>query len=233
MHATPDADQMARKFFGFGRWGAPFWFIGPEPGKGPTESDDNSARIREWVRFGKPELCDCREFHRAIGELHWHRDAPRLQRTWRSLILFLMAAQGRAFDNERVRIYQRMHWGKANGDTCVIELSGVASRKLTSNAQPFLKERVETIRERLTRNKPALILFYGANRIKSFEDIAGCPLASDRFTRRGETVFTFTPHPVAYGRKDADWVNLAQAIRPSLRGFKFNRHAADVNSTCS
>ncbi len=148
-------------------------------------------------------------------------------------MLFLMVAQGHAFDNEQLRIYQRMHWGKASGDTCVIELSGVASRKLKSNAPPFLKERIGTMREHLMRNKPALVLFYGTNRIKPFEEVAGCSLASDRSTRRGETVFAFAPHPVAFGRKDTDWINLAQTIRSSLGGFKSDCPKVDVSSTCS
>jgi hypothetical protein len=220
MQRSSDASEMARQFFGFGRWGAPFWFIGPEPGKGPTELDGNAARIREWVRLGRPELCDCEEFHLAIGELHWHRQRPRLQRTWRSLMLFLMAAQGKAFDNESPRTYQRRHWGKADGETCVIELSGVASKKLTApiDGQPFLKERIAIIRERLVLHKPALVVLYGVSRLKAFEEITGCFLRRDGVNRRGDTLFVFTGHPVAHGRKDTDWATLAQSVRSSFSG---------------
>jgi hypothetical protein len=30
-------EEMARECYGYGRWGAPYWFIGPEQGQGSWE----------------------------------------------------------------------------------------------------------------------------------------------------------------------------------------------------
>jgi hypothetical protein len=37
--------EMAQNCFGYGRWDAPYWFIGPEQGKGNDEPDDNTLRV--------------------------------------------------------------------------------------------------------------------------------------------------------------------------------------------
>jgi hypothetical protein len=38
---------MALRSFGYGRWDAPYWFIGPEQGQGRGEENDS-----EKLRFG-------------------------------------------------------------------------------------------------------------------------------------------------------------------------------------
>lgn len=73
----------------YGRWGAPYWFIGPEQGQAPEENDDHKPRVKAWLELGGGELTDCREFHVLIGEKRWHRERPKLQSTWRSLLLLL------------------------------------------------------------------------------------------------------------------------------------------------
>lgn len=78
--------EMASQFYGYGNWEPPYWFIGPEQGKGRKEGDDNAGRAQAWAKLGKPDLCDCKGFHVEIGENSWHREpppGPALQRTWR------------------------------------------------------------------------------------------------------------------------------------------------------
>ncbi len=82
--------EMANGCFGFGRWDAPYWFIGPEQGKGKDEPEDNTKRARAWHQLGRSELCDCLEFHAKIFDMSWHCSRPSLQRTWRPLMLLLM-----------------------------------------------------------------------------------------------------------------------------------------------
>ena len=71
--------EMGLRSYGFGRWDAPFWFIGPEQGKGKDEPEDNDRRVEAWKRLGKTELCDCLEFHAQISDLSWHVEGANLQ----------------------------------------------------------------------------------------------------------------------------------------------------------
>jgi hypothetical protein len=66
--------EMGRRSYGFGRWTAPYWFIGPEPGQSREEHDDLTSRAEAWRSLGGCELMDCREFHKRIGETRLHRE---------------------------------------------------------------------------------------------------------------------------------------------------------------
>jgi hypothetical protein len=37
--------EMALGCYGYGRWGAPYWFIGPEQGQSRRENDDLRPRL--------------------------------------------------------------------------------------------------------------------------------------------------------------------------------------------
>jgi hypothetical protein len=146
--------------------GAPYWFIGPEQGMAQHENDDLKLRVEAWLRFGGPELCDCHAFHGRIGQKQWHQDTPRLQSTWRPFMLLLMTLLGKRADNDSLRAYQRDRWGRlSGGETCVIELSGLAANNSTvlRERDLFRRERIEVIRQRILVYKPALVVMYGVN----------------------------------------------------------------------
>jgi hypothetical protein len=92
----PDLIAMARRSYGYGRWDAPYWFVGPEQGMGEHETDNIERSIQQrvecWRKLGGLELNDCREFHCCIGEKNWHCKEPvKPQTTWQPLIVLLMA----------------------------------------------------------------------------------------------------------------------------------------------
>jgi hypothetical protein len=122
--------DMAIRCYGYGRWDAPYWFIGPEQGQSSKENHDLEPRLKAWLGLGGRELDDCEEFSVAINEHSWHREG-KLQSTWRPLILLLMTFINRPADKESLRTYQRHQWGRTTGETCVIELSGLAAKNLT------------------------------------------------------------------------------------------------------
>jgi hypothetical protein len=122
--------KMARHCFAYGRWDAPYWFIGPEPGQRRVENGDLRPRLNAWVKLGWRELCDCEQFHREIDEHAWHRDG-KLQSTWKRLIRLLIAFLEQPTDIDTLRNYRRKQWGIADGQTCVIELSGLVANNLT------------------------------------------------------------------------------------------------------
>ncbi len=153
--------EMARRSYGYGRWDAPYWVIGPEPGMGKHENDDLGLRVEAWHHLGSPELCDACAFHAYINEPQWNREKPKLQSTWRPLILLLMTYLEGKTGNESLREYQRDRWGRVSGgETCVIELSGLAAHsfKVSRDRKLFRHERINVIRQRMLTYKPALVV---------------------------------------------------------------------------
>lgn len=46
----------AEKWYGYGTWDAPYWFVGKEPG-----GADDPEQCASWLRLGGGELIDCRQ----------------------------------------------------------------------------------------------------------------------------------------------------------------------------
>ena len=208
---------MALRCYGYGRWSAPYWFIGPEQGQAPEENDDLVPRVKAWRELGGGELTDCREFHALIGEKRWHREQPKLQSTWRPLLLLLMTFLGKDTDRDTLRKYQRDEWGRLDGETCVIELSGLAARNFTvpRDRESFRRERVTFIRERILQNSPELVVMYGTSETEHWTKIAGNQFPKENTMRVGSTILACTPHPTSYGMRNDYWTSLGVRLRRS------------------
>ncbi len=61
---SPLMHSMGVTWYGYGRWEAPYWFIGPEPGHAKDETDNLDERCNAWSRLGGTELIDCLDHHR-------------------------------------------------------------------------------------------------------------------------------------------------------------------------
>lgn len=207
--------EMALRCYGHGRWSAPYWFVGPEQGQAPEENDDLVPRVKAWLELGGGELTDCREFHALIGEKRWHREQPRLQATWRPLLLLLMTFLGKDTDRDTLRKYQRDEWGTLDGETCVIELSGLAARNFTvpRDRESFRQERVAVIREKMLQHSPALVVMYGTSEAEHWTKIAGREFPKENIVRIGSTIFACTPHPTSYGMTNEYWTSLGVTLR--------------------
>lgn len=173
-----DTIAMARGNYGYGRWDAPYWFIGPEQGMA-SPNNNLDLRVEKWRELGSCELNDCREFHRRIGEMQWHFKEPtvNLQQTWRPLMLLLMSFLNRPIDNDslrnsglrrnyHLRAYQRDRWGAVDekaAETCVIELSGLAapSASESEDTRPYRAERIKVICKKMRAHQPKLVVMYG------------------------------------------------------------------------
>jgi len=213
--AVSDVSHMARECYGYGCWNGPYWFIGPEQGQAPQENDDLTPRVKAWTQLGRGELNDCREFHGLIGETRWHRERPQLQSTWRALMLLLMSFCERQTENEALRNYQRDHWGSRNGETCVIELSGLAARnlKVPRDRDSFRADRIRVIRERIVQYHPELVVMYGTSEKEYWDAISGRTFPPDNILRIGRTVMACTPHPTSFGMTNAYWIQLGKELR--------------------
>lgn len=119
--------RLASDCYGYGRWDAPYWFIGPEQGQASWENNHLTARFEAFRKLSKEGLSDCQSFHNEIHGTRWHRNSPpaALQPTWKFLILLLKTFLKEPADDESRRDYQRCSWGRSTGETCVVELSGL------------------------------------------------------------------------------------------------------------
>lgn len=182
--ATP-IERAAVNWYGYGRWDAPFWFIGPEPGKGKREGENLLDRCNAWESLGAGDLIDCFEHHKAFGLTDWHdgttrmarpvgdeKFRPPLQSTWRGLIQLLLAFKGDRNDNDMVGSYQRSRWGTTGpaGETCVIEVSALADNRLSGNKhlkqtfQHLRQSRLQLIRARIVEHHPRFVILYGGGK---------------------------------------------------------------------
>jgi hypothetical protein len=224
LHTGSRIKDMACQCYGYGRWDAPYWFIGPE--QGIALSEDIEYRVDAWHALNKSELSDCREFHELIKEQRWHRQKPQLQKTWKQLILLLMVFKNKSTDNESRRLYQRDHWGMQNGETCVIELSGLPAHSYTKSKhqrvklfpqgefEKILERRINLIRERILENKPCLVVMYGLSEKKHFEKIAGQVFPSNGVMSLGSSTLALATHPVSFeGVKNRYWIELGKRLR--------------------
>jgi hypothetical protein len=187
-----DERELALNCYGYGRWDAPYWFIGPEQGKGKLERKDLTDRARANRKLNRDGLCDCRAFHIEIQDETWHlkkdgsrsQHSPPLQSTWKSLILLLMAYKKMpTTDESRIdyqREYQRKCLGSSTGETCVIELSGLPAKNFEESWErergrsaeereaidEIRQKRIEFIHNKMLTCKPKFIVVYGKSQMK-------------------------------------------------------------------
>jgi hypothetical protein len=146
--------------FGYGRWDAPYWYLGKEPGR-TGEGDAES-----WLRLGGgTELIDCAAHDNGPNGPLWHGPAAKLQPTWRPLIASLLAFKGaETYDSEAVRAYQDRSWGRLDGETAVLELLAAAAPDASTPTEGRLAHldwRVEMLRLRIADHAPTFVICYG------------------------------------------------------------------------
>lgn len=220
---SSDIVQMSEHFFGYGRWDAPFWFVGPEAGMGKDGSDNLAARYESWKRLEFSPVVDCAAHHLGFGFTKWHQPDPPIQRTWGQLIRLLLTYKGLSSDKEAIRKYQRERWGSLEGETCVIELSGLASPNMQTRRDraTFLSRRIERIRKEALRYAPEFIVMYGEGQRKEWERIADSKFDSNGLCWMNKTIIAVAPHPTAprpaaKGLVKEYWMNLGRSLRSTV-----------------
>jgi ribosomal protein L44E len=217
--------QAAETWFGYGRWDAPYWFIGKEPG-----GADDLEQYASWLRLGGSELIDCRRHDLDCPSKRepgmWHGgERPPLQPTWRPLIAMVLAFEGApVYDDAAVRRYQDERWGRTDGDTAVLELSAIAAPSLAhEDAMRLMNvpERIATFRRHLAETPPRFVVFYGLGMdpvhgvpyLEHWSDIAQHALTIGEPVRVGQTVFVAERHPTAHGTTNEHWMDLGRRVR--------------------
>lgn len=216
---------LARDCYGYGRWEAPYWFIGLEEGMHPSERNDLRLRAAAFRELHKDGLSDCRRFHEKIGvdSLHGKQSKAALVPTWRSLILLLLTYQCADAKVEDRRKYQAEKWGMANGngETCVIELSGLPARSLNipRDRELFREERLRYIDQQAEKNRAKLkfIVIYGTSQWpiwkKFWDDKLKQTGSGADISRMGSVLVAFAQHPTALGLTNDYWIDLGERLR--------------------
>ena len=205
-----------RNWFGYGNWGAPYWFVGMEPG-----GRDVPENFASWDRLGRGELIDA-----SAHERDWNANAPESKRTtffqespkpqrgtWQPLIHVLLGFLG---SDEDPRLFQRDKWGSAGGKMALIELSAIAARNTsipTTERLAYREKRVETLKARLREHKPTFALFYGTSYRLEYEKIAGGPFDSEGIHWAGPTLCVLTTHPARPTRSYQYWKELGARMQ--------------------
>lgn len=209
-------DLAARSWFGYGRWDAPYWFLGMEPG-----GTDKHASYEAWIQLGGTDLVDCREHHLKSNFKKWHTgEHPPTQPTWRRLIQLLLSFKGESSDLESVRAYQKNQWGSVNGETAILEVSAFHAKSLGVDVDRIThrKERIATLGKRLKEEHPLFVVMYGGYR-DLYEEIAGESF-KDGYVWQGTTLCALVEHPVARprpGRPWTSWIEKGKRIRSMVQ----------------
>jgi hypothetical protein len=216
MHADSRA-LASKQWFGYGRWKAPYWFVGMEPG-----GKADLASYDSWFRLGAAELIDCKAHHLDWNALvgreisRWHQPIePPTQPTWRPLIRLLLAYMGQPTDLESVRKYQRDMWGSLCGETALIELSALRATNLDIEVdrERHRDYRINHIRNRMREHRPRFVVFYGLSYREFYERITRVAFNSAGFCWSGDTLCVLVAHPAPRrSRVNESWSDLGRTI---------------------
>jgi hypothetical protein len=215
----------AKSWFGYGRWDAPFWFIGMEPG-----GDDSHSSYEAWQDLGGSELIDCRSHHLWKREVlgvedpkwtRWHDDRPgrRTQPTWRRLIQLLLAFKGESTNLDAVYEYQQHKLGRLDGETAVVELGALHAPSLAAEVDrdSFRGERINLLRARLLENQPIFALCYGYGFSEQYVRVIGLDFNAEGFAWCGETLCVLAPGPTSWpplpGSDPSWWIDKGREMR--------------------
>jgi len=194
MSVMLDDDLLAHyadSFYGYGRYEAPYWFIGLEEGSDGSV-EEIQRRLAVWREGGCQELEDAWDYHVRIGATDLTRERPKLQSTWKQLCRIVLAGTEQQTDTESLRHYQKHHLGRRDDATCLLELLPLPSRntgewrygnasrlpQLTSRRaarQYYAPRRVRHLRQRIGQYRPAVVVFYGSTNRDRWTEIAGVP----------------------------------------------------------
>ncbi len=226
MPLSKDELELAENCYGYGRWNAPYWFIGIEERMAPSENDDRSKRAAAFRKLNSDGLCDLHEFHKEIGEDRW---LVELQFTWGKLLWLLKKYLDHDAGHASLLRYQHLELGRSTGDTCVVELSGLpadsseAGKKLDrerfKDCKKQLNEirtkRIEKLGRKIQEHEPKLVVFYGYGRTQGryWKGIAKTELAYDGVVKAGKTTFVWSPHPNKRGRRKDEWEELGRKLK--------------------
>ena len=203
--------EMAQHWYGYGRWEAPYWFVGIEPG-----GDELNEFARLWRHLGSGELLDIVAHHKEL-RWNWFDEGARTQPTWMKLIWLLLTYKGQEPTRDATLEYQKRHLGRIDGETALTEISCIPARH---NGVPvplreqYRAERIAKISKLISEHAPKFVVFYssGSRYRSTWDKIAGCQLTPHKPIMVERTACVITSHPTRE-RSKAYWSNMGLELR--------------------
>lgn len=216
---TDEQRALARGWYGYGRWDAPYWFVGIEPG-----GDELDVCVRMWNALDRGELLDIAAHHEEHGVDWFGEGATKTQATWQKLIWLLMYYRGLEPTASAALAYQKTRLGRAHDETALLELSALPAwgTEIPRPRMLFREERVAVIRERLLSHRPEFAVFYspdnspGRRYVDAWNSVTLSKLVRDVPVLVGSTACVMTYHPNGAWSK-AYWKSIAEALRACRR----------------
>lgn len=220
-------------FYGSGNFQGRFWFVGMEEGGGKS-FDEIESRLIAWKELGAGELVDLYDFHSKINVHEYHSDPIKLQKTWGQLIRIYLSAQKNLLTTENLKSYQKAHLGRADDDTCLLELMPLVSPGIGQwNYQKwskmpslqsrnvylatYIQSRCDHIRAMILTRSPKVVVFYGNSYQKWWKQIAGEEVVFGQiqnvlYGNNAATNFVISQHPSARNCTNAYFESIGKNI---------------------
>ena len=109
--------HFADKFYQYGDFCAPYWFIGMEE-HGAEDLSDVIARLEAWQKRGCPEIDDLAEFHQEANMGYLFDAKAPIKPTWRWLITVLLRHHRMTVTSETIRHYQVNELARTGDGSC-------------------------------------------------------------------------------------------------------------------
>lgn len=232
-----DIEQYIKKFYGYGNWKSPIWFVGIEEGGGNSEKEIKN-RINSWLKY-KTDLIDIKEHHINIGICKYFTKGT-LQNTWRKLIRIKLSYERKSIDNDIIRDIQKNKWGQLKSDNALIELFPLPSPNNTDwfydewtnikylndrdSYYSYISEiRLNHIKSRINKYKPKVVLLYANSMLNYWSILVGDDFEKYstrikikknyvRILKKNHTCFVQTPQPAGVYSNDF-WEYVGKEIR--------------------
>lgn len=226
-------EDFMRRFYGYGTFHAPIWFVGMEEGGG-TNLEEISQRLAAWDTLGRNTLADVVAFHGLCEiERFWNKPVM-LQPTWASLIRVLLGSKGLSPTTEDVKSFQRQTLGRSSSGTCLLELMPLPSPNTATwnyssfSSLPNLQSRknyldyysplrIQRLRALAAEYQPSAIVFYGLGYLPHWERVAGTALRLSELDdvyigHQGSSTFVAMKHPAARSVTNSYFQSIGQLI---------------------
>ncbi len=230
MKLNDEQRDMALNRYGYGSWDAPYWFLGTEEESHNDESSELVERIAIWRQRGCRDLDDSllfdAELTRYLKQRNKMQGENAIQHpTWMKMQLLLRGYLGipeDKLDHKSRLLFQNEKWGRQPGETCLVNLSGLACTSANYDVPNDLyrEERIKVLYNKISSCQPKFVVMYGKSYKDSWEKISGwadkMPSADTvfaKFRRSETTIFAITPHPSAFGPTNNDWSELGELLR--------------------
>lgn len=225
-------ENRIKNYWGYGNLNSDTWFVGMEEGFDGSLSDLEK-------RFNKTKdrcVIDIKSDMQDVPDhFKWFSPNAPSQRTWSKLILILlMLYSSEEVSLDVIKKYQRNNFARLNSDHCVLEFMPFPCKSVRKKdwfydqfkidyletRKTYLKHvmpiRIELFKKLLKKHSPKVVIFYSLSYLDKWSDIISEKFSKNEnlyHCKQDSTHFFVIPHPVAYGLKNSDWIDIACNIK--------------------